>query len=640
MAGIGMAIVATDGRLVEVNPALCEILGYRADQLCALTFQAITHPDDLEADLAFTAALLAGEIPSFQMEKRYIHQRGHFVWAQLTGSVVRDADGEPLHFIGQVQDIDVRKRAEATLQTTQEELRRSEEHWRTLIANSSDIITIFGPDGTIRYESPSVERVLGFRQDELLGRSVLDFVHPDDARRISHTFATVLHRPGVAPPIDVRFRHRDGSWRHFESVGNHVRDETGALSIVVNSRDVTERRQIEVELARAKDSAEAANRAKSEFLANMSHEIRTPLNGVIGITQLLSDTALSSEQHEYLELINVSAGALLAIINDVLDFSKIEAGKLTLDDEAFALRACLDDAVRVQAVRAQQKGLTFTCSIAADVPDRIGGDAVRLQQLLVNLISNAVKFTAQGSIAVSVECDRTAPSHGGSTALLFAVRDTGIGIPPGKQQAVFEAFEQADGSMTRHFGGTGLGLAICKRLVEMMGGRLWVDSLEGAGSTFYFTARFGLPATAAGEAVGPTDAPAAAHADAPRHLRVLLAEDNRVNQRLAMRMLEKRGCTVVVADNGAEAVAAVAQGGFDLVLMDVQMPVMCGFEATAAIRAQGVSVPIIALTAHALKGDEERCLAAGMDAYVSKPIRAALLFDAIDRALSDAQARR
>ncbi|HJT76418.1 MAG TPA: response regulator, partial [Gemmataceae bacterium] len=417
-----------------------------------------------------------------------------------------------------------------------------------------------------------------------------------------------------------------------------------------------ELQRVNAELRQARDRSEEASRAKSEFLANMSHEVRTPMNGILGMTDLALATDLTAEQREYLTLVKSSGDSLLAVIDDVLDLSKIEARKLRLEARAFGLRACLDDTLEALALRARQKGLGLTWRVTADVPDALVGDAGRLRQVLVNLVGNAVKFTERGAVVVEVRRATTDPTDStdkkeqntreeGPVAprrpgtadssasslsvssvssvveLLFTVRDTGIGIPADKRGAIFEAFVQADSSTTRRYGGTGLGLTIASHLVGLMDGRVWVESEVGRGSTFHFTARFTLAAPAA----VPETAPAAPAA-APRHsLRVLLAEDNAINQTLAVRLLEKQGHHVVVAGNGREALAALGREAFDVVLMDVQMPEMDGLEATAAIRrgeeGTGRRVPIVALTAHAMKGDRERCLAAGMDGYLAKPVR-------------------
>jgi len=524
------------------------------------------------------------------------------------------------------------------------------------------------------------------------------------------------------------------------------------------------------ELRVAKEAAEAGSKAKGEFLANMSHEIRTPMNGIIGMAGLLSHTKLTGEQHDYLAMIQQSAESLLRLLNDILDFSKIEAGKLELESIDFSLRDCVGKTGHALAIRAAEKGVELACRVAPDLPDRLVGDPGRLRQIIVNLTGNAIKFTDKGEVVIDVSEDSSAD---GTVSLHFAVRDTGIGIPAQQQQVIFEAFRQADTSSTRRFAGTGLGLAISSQLVEMMGGRIWLESQVGEGSTFHFTAKFArgcqqpdcepanlealrdLPvlivddnetnrrilheiltnwgmhpsmaengpralaemkrASETGQpyevvlvdfmmpemdgftvaeriqedadlncaalimvssAARPGDAQrskelgifryltkpvvqsellnvildmigepvvegilASARADQSAAttptLRVLLAEDGLVNQRVAVGLLEKRGHEVVLATNGREAVAALEKDSFDVVLMDIQMPEMDGYEATAAIREKeqqtGEHMPIIAMTAAAMKGDREECLAAGMDGYIAKPVNADQLFETLER---------
>ena len=452
--------------------------------------------------------------------------------------------------------------------------------------------------------------------------------------------AVGAHLRGETREIDVESRliHKDGSLRWRLTRGVAMRDAQGrAIRLLGTSVDITDRKQLEEELRGAKEEAEAANRAKDAFLANVSHEIRTPMNAILGMTELVLDTPLADEPRQLLRTVKSAADNLLFIIDDLLEFSKIEAGKLDLNALEFSLRAELDDTLRALAVHARDKGLKLTGTVAPDVPDDLVGDAVRLRQVLINLVENAVKFTAHGEVSVHVEVSESLDAER-EIELRFAVRDTGIGIPRDKQVVIFQAFAQQDTSTTRQYGGTGLGLTIAARLAALMAGGIQVTSEVGRGSTFTLTARF-LRKTASGTgAFGEPAAQANVSAEAlpqARRLSILVAEDNEFNAQLMRQLLQRRGHQVTVASNGIDALSLATRGSYEIMLLDLHMPQMDGFGVIEKLRARerstGGHLPVVALTARSRTEDRDRCLAGGMDEFLGKPVHAGALWAAVDR---------
>jgi PAS domain S-box-containing protein len=516
--------------------------------------------------------------------------------------------------------------------------RESETRFTELFETLQEGVYFCDPGGNLLDVNPAMVRMLGYsHRDELVGSNIgkLYFDRP------ANPFPERPQAQNSAPLMrEITLRRKDGAPVICIDNSNAICDEFGRMVRHQGTLvDITVRKRSEEELQKAKESAEAANVAKSDFLAHMSHEIRTPMNAVIGMTELALETELTGEQKEYLTMVRDSGKSLLTLINDILDFSKIEAGKLDYDSSEFFLRYGINEMVKIMDVRAKQKGLELSVNIPPDVPDALVGDANRLRQILSNLADNAIKFTDRGRVILNIEKESETDKD---VCLHFSVVDSGIGIPLNKQQLIFEAFAQADNSTTRKYGGTGLGLSISSRLVQLMSGKIWVESEENRGSAFHFTARFGLQnQQAKGEAPQSGGSSAALSTSrgplraGRRELRILLVEDNTINQILVQRMLRKRACNIVVANNGRDALAALESERFDLILMDVQMQEIGGLEVTAAIRGKeketGEHIPIVDTTDSVMKDDRKRCFDAGMDAYIAKPIEKEILYETIDK---------
>jgi PAS domain S-box-containing protein len=631
-AGIGIAHIDRNLDLVRVNRALADMVGYPAEVLQRKNLADISYLDDRHISPPLFRRLFAGELDSFTVEKRYCRLDGRIIWIRLTASAVRDADtGKVLYGVKFVQDITPRKQARAELEG--------------FFRQAAVGVYVVDFDGQVQRANEHFRTMLGYSEDELEAMTFAQLCHPDDLEEKLEKFHELTSGALSAFSIERRYRCKDG--RYIWCITSTARGSSGpgikpyVVNVVV---DIAERKRLEQALRRSQQelearveertrqlrdaqqqteealrTAESANQAKTDFLATMSHEIRTPLNGVIGFTGLLLDGELTEDKRRYAELARQSGESLLHLLNDFLDFTKIEAGRLDLEPVEFNLHQELEQLVALMQQGAEAKGLELRLHI--DAPPRLLGDVARLRQILLNLLSNAIKFTARGHVLLCCEESHCA---GSTVRLCFEVVDTGIGIDAPTCARLFQPFTQAS-SISRRFGGTGLGLAICRRLTDLMGGSIGFHSEPGHGSAFWVELPFERL-----DATGATQPPALSQELAPvpaegTRGRVLVAEDNSVSQLLAAEVLKRLGCMVDVAGNGREAVDAYQRLPYDLILMDCDMPVMDGFEATRQIRAleegTGRHVPIVAMTASALQGDAEKCLAAGMDEFLSKPLR-------------------
>ena len=616
-------LVDLDGKRRFVSPSSRALYGYAPEEMVQSDMFGAAHPDD-RALLAAAVENLKGGAERAVVELRARRKSGDYIWVESHMRLVEDPLNGEVRILGMVRDVSRRH-------TVEQAVRESEAQFRTLTDSVSDMIIRSGPNGVRRYVSPSCRLVLGYEPDELVGAQRGSFTHPLDREHVEQRMAAVANgnKDNVIVSRAVR---RDGTIVWLESRISMVRDLTTGMVVEIISvmRDISQHKALEERLERARLEAEKASQLKSEFLANMSHEIRTPMNGIIGMTGLLLGTKLGPDQRRYANAVRISADALLSVINDILDLSKLEAGKLVLEIVPFSFATILADCVELLAAKAADKGIKLTVDIDERARQTHLGDPTRLRQIVLNLLSNAVKFTDRGFVTVQV----SGAAQGDITGVRIRVEDSGIGMDAAGKAKLFQKFEQADSSVARRFGGTGLGLAISKQLIDRMDGRIAVVSELGQGSIF--TVDLTLPTSHAAPSeqtpLAEISAAAAVH-DQDRPRKILVAEDNQINQLLVVTLLEEAGYVVDVAEDGMKAVEAVRRKNYDLVLMDAQMPNMDGLQATRAIRdlvgGRG-TVPIIALTANAMAGDREHFIAAGMDDYLSKPLDAAAMLSMVE----------
>ena len=635
--------IATDAKgVIQIfNVGAERMLGYTAAEVMnKITPADISDPQELIAHAKALSAELATPInPGFEAlvfkasrgiediyELTYIRKDGSRFPAVVSVTALRDAQSVIIGYLLIGTDNTARKLVEAEQEKLDQRLRDQQFYTRSLIESNIDALMTTDPCGIITDVNKQMEALTGCTREELIGAPFKDYF--TDPERAEAGIKRVLGEKKVTD-YELTVCARDGKKTVVSYNATTFYDRSRLLQgVFAAARDVTERKRVEAELQQAKAAAESASRTKSEFLASMSHEIRTPMNAIMGIAELLAKTKLSPEQDNYVQIFRRAGDNLLNLINDILDLSKVEASQIELERTGFSLNDHLEKVTEMVAARAQEKGLVLVCEIAPNVPTELVGDPTRLRQVLLNLLGNAVKFTESGEVSLRVtrDADSAVP-----TTLRFDVSDTGIGIPGEKLGQIFERFTQADSSTTRRFGGSGLGLTISKRLVELMGGRIWVESEIGKGSTFAFAVPLEVRAAAHRsatvlEGAGP-EPPLPA-------LRILLVEDSSDNRTITVAYLQDTPYRIEIAENGAVAYDKFTVGHYDLVLMDRQIPVMDGLTATRAIRAweqanQRPPTPIIALTASALKGDREKCLAAGCTAFLTKPIKQDVLLQAI-----------
>ncbi len=614
-------VIHRNGVILYVNPAAVTMYGAATTQdLIGTPMLDRVHPDYHPIVSARVKEGVEHGVSASLMEMKHVKLDGAIIDTEVQGTII-NYDGAPaIH--ATVRDITASKRTQIALRDSEERFREvlenslSASYKRNLLTNSFD------------YMSPVFARLFGYTPDEIkvmTMKAVLSYVHPDDVERMERTFTDALAgAPSADYQVEYRFKSKYGQYRWMMDQFTVMRDAQGQPCALIGSMsDISERKEAEVAMALARDQSAEASRMKSEFLAMMSHEIRTPLNGVIGMTELLTLTPLNEDQLEYVRIVQSEGEALLQIISDILDFSKIEAGRVVLDPVPFQLSSLLKTVTDTIQPRAQKSGLQLTTKVAVGTPDYLIGDMARIRQVLFNLLSNAVKFTHRGGIAIRIGSEYTDDQI---TQIQFEVEDSGVGMSPEAQARLFQPFVQADGSINRKYGGTGLGLTISKRLVELMGGRIGMQSEVGKGTRFWFT----LPLVRNGAKLPakPTPVLPVPQQSARRPERILVAEDNEANQKVILGMLNGLGYTATLVRDGREAVNIVTTGGqrFDLVLMDIQMPGMDGVSATRAIRnweqtsSMAYRMLIVALTANAMTGDAASYLAAGMDDYLSKPL--------------------